>query len=1172
MKWHIFVCVLVLVLFSGCLDIITTKQKQLCLSATDFSKTSIYDCNGFSNCFKKINNSGIVVFEDVPFETKNKILTYKNNVSSSVYYFNKAETEIQKIYNFCSGEKDLKIIENINKLTFYISRIFNYQDLSWQKSIEILKDYAIYLKNNGIEEITEEEIYSDFILINENLNELRSEAVESKTYIALLKTEAKNARELASDFGFLKSYMSNINYVDVYAYYSNYIENPEQELKIPVISKSSDYVFSKLSAFENFRKINKSLSRTDNYNLYILFDKHIGTNDSLFTRFVALNNKINSDLNLVFTKINESEKNIESNFEILDNEKIQEYQKYKLEYTKNEIGFGYYLAKLKALEAEMETTGVTFLEKENYQNKQLEECLEIITAANGYNNRFFSDLVSEFKFEENINAKLDICQKLKTAINNENCFLDLEKLITAGVIENTNISAQEECIDLLNQLNYNLKNSEKILLYFEILKEAGNTLKNLKNIDTDLELQIQILEFEEMIEKYKNKKNYEIILEINKYLAELQKINAELNALWNTKLIALLSKNSLIVYDNGFYFLEVFNPGNPEEYICFRPRDINLATLTSNTGNLKIAFAELCVEGLGPGKNRFSVEYKNNRKITTKIITLSTDRSLLETVIKNEVIGIKDSLNLGHAELAVSQNYVLLPTGEISYITQKENKILYYLKILEKTNIENRAEVFEGVITTTKKFKLKNTYSQKACGVLALEACEDCAAKLFINGVTTTIDFYSNFDFISTNLCFEDEEEKVIEINYLQDLETINSIIDDLLVRINKLNNSDFEKISQNSKTAFSEIYSKLIVKDFFEYEDILLALSLEDKIEELEKEQKKYQNAFDNTNLLLSKIIDSNLGNIDPEELENIEKINLTNPLEALKLATELNNRLQNKQEFSVPENIKQKIANLTDMAKMAGLYDDRLQYKFSEISLNENTDINLELIENEITEKIKQKTKEAYDFVIYFKETDVREVYRLLDELTWVYSDIELKELYAVKYYPSISLDDGIRLKKKLSYIDTIGFKEASTGFLTAYNSLDYYSALKKIDITALERLKDLNTEITLVEKGLLNFRNDANTDIAKLLNSKISKNSENKVWIAAIKKDYENKKYLIVIRDSRKLLSNTTKNIKINYQVIVMSGFFLIVGVLAVVFKTKAPKKLSKEEKKQKILRHY
>ena len=144
-----------------------------------------------------------------------------------------------------------------------------------------LKDYAIFLKSQGVEEITEEEIYGSFVLINQNINELRDETINDKTYIGILK-RSSGCKRAGKQFWVLKSYMTSINYVDVYAYYSEYVDNPEQELKIPVISKSSNFVFSRLSTIENFQRINTNLKRTDNYNLYILFDKHIGTQDSLF--------------------------------------------------------------------------------------------------------------------------------------------------------------------------------------------------------------------------------------------------------------------------------------------------------------------------------------------------------------------------------------------------------------------------------------------------------------------------------------------------------------------------------------------------------------------------------------------------------------------------------------------------------------------------------------------------------------------------------------------------------------------------------------------------------------------------------------------------------------------------------------------------------------------------
>ena len=53
--------------------------------------------------------------------------------------------------------------------------------------------------------------------------------------------------------------------------------------------------------------------------------------------------------------------------------------------------------------------------------------------------------------------------------------------------------------------------------------------------------------------------------------------------------------------------------------------------------------------------------------------------------MKNTTTGIKDTLFLGQAEVVDPATYILNENGEIEYTTQKENKILYYLRIFKRT-------------------------------------------------------------------------------------------------------------------------------------------------------------------------------------------------------------------------------------------------------------------------------------------------------------------------------------------------------------------------------------------------------------------------------------------------------------------------------------------------------
>lgn len=1173
MRWIIFLSILLLVFLSGCLDVISTRQKQLCLSSTDFSKTSIPDCNGFSACFKKIDGAGFITEMEMPFETKNKLLTYKNNIASSVYYFNKAEKEIQKIYSYCSGENDLKIIKNINYLMFYISKIFSYQDLAWQKSIELLKDYAIYLKSQGVEEITEEEIYSSFVLINQNINELRDEDVSDKTYVGILKKEASAARELASNFGFLKSYMASINYVDVYAYYSEYVDNPEQELKIPIISKSSNYVFSKLSTFENFQRINANLKRTDNYNLYILFDKHIGTEDSLFRRFIILNNKINENLNLALTRVIDLEGNVENNLLVLEKSKLEEYKKYKQNYHSGEMGFGYYLSYLKALNLEIEQQIELADEKTKTETEEITDCKIVFDSIKDYNNLYFKKLISEFEKETNNAFKIEICEKLKNALTQKDCFLSLEKLVLVGAIADVNITTQDECIDLINQFNYTFGRNEEIELFWNIYSESLNLLGELKNFNLNFNTQIEIARLNNKLKNYKNKENYEIYLEIDENLKEINARNTEIKALFLEIASEEIISTKEIYYEEGVYFLKLVNISNIElPNFCLDVGLLELEGAFSMTEKLKINQKTACFDKLFSGTNVFEIDYKNTKSITTRIIKLDIDKTLFETVIKNTVEGLKDTLFLGHAEVVDSSKYILNEDGAIEYRTLKENKILYYLRIFQKTDVDtNIGQVENGSLMLLEKYNLKNTYSEKVCGTLSFAECKSGLAKLVINGAKIEIDYYANIGQISAPACFETLETKNVEVYCATEYSEVLEKTKDLLLKMKELMTSEFEEISKESFAAFKTVYEKYNSRDFFSYDEVLLILKYSEKILELEEDQNEKLEYLENTKRLLADISNLNVEGEFDSEIMKIEELFFTDPKTAYIIAKKLLEDITNSKSALVElgkDNYKNKLNNLKALAKSYDIMDLELQDAFLELESEPNNEAAIVELENKITGALTKKTEKNVEWFAYFKDFDKSDFLDKLKELEWCYSNIDLKELYSVKYYPAVTVDDALRIKKKLAFLDTVKYNEEATNVLYGYELKKNEEVLNMTNITTIERLMDLNKEIELINTGIIQIKKDSNSALNEVLNSKAL--SKNKDTIANIKKDYENKNYLKVIFDSRTLLTTKPKNNDPNYGQILSFG---LGGTILLIFLfNKKPKKLSKEEKKQKILRHY
>jgi len=167
----------------------------VCKKVTHFSSTQIPSCQTQNSCYEKVDGV-IKTHELLPKHINNQINHYKNYVGSSIYYFNESKKDVDKIHSFCSDFIDPSVIFNVNDFFFNIRNIFFYLDQTNVKSIELLTEYASYLQNQEIELITEEDLFLEYALINENINEIKQES-SNNNYINNLKKSSKEANELA---------------------------------------------------------------------------------------------------------------------------------------------------------------------------------------------------------------------------------------------------------------------------------------------------------------------------------------------------------------------------------------------------------------------------------------------------------------------------------------------------------------------------------------------------------------------------------------------------------------------------------------------------------------------------------------------------------------------------------------------------------------------------------------------------------------------------------------------------------------------------------------------------------------------------------------------------------------------------------------------------------------
>ena len=428
-------CLLVILIFAiiflgGCLDKLETYGREVCLSTTHHAETSISNCSSQQDCISKMFVEELLISEKVPKELHNKTVTYKNNIASATYYFNKSKKNLEEINNACYKRIIPKsVVDNVNDLFFYLANIFNYLDRSSQTSIEILKDYAIFLKNQDVHLIAEEDIYLDFIEINKNLNELADVYIKEETYIANLKKNSKEVNDIARELGFNKTYVSKISYLDLFAYYYDFSEEVQEEKTIPKMNLSASYILGRVSNIEILDRINKQLIRTDKYNLYLVLDKHMGINNSTFVEFKEINNRTVNNLKKTFETIKELEQKISEEEDYLDDEHFGEYIAVTYNYKYNNLSFGKYLQKLKKLSINIEQNKIKTEKIEEEIKEELLACENIVKDKENINNYYLKKLIEEYLKEDNYLKKKEICEKIIDNKEVISCEEDLLKVL-----------------------------------------------------------------------------------------------------------------------------------------------------------------------------------------------------------------------------------------------------------------------------------------------------------------------------------------------------------------------------------------------------------------------------------------------------------------------------------------------------------------------------------------------------------------------------------------------------------------------------------------------------------------------------------------------------------------------------------------------------------------------
>ncbi len=1156
-KYLIIFLLVILVGLSGCIDFITTQEKQACLALTHFSSTSILGCSTQNSCYKQVENLDILSNENLPYEISNDILMYENYVASSYYYYNQSSKLLEKINNACFNEKPKDLVENVNELMFFFSQLFEYLDKTSKQSIFLLIDYSIYLEKEEVYLIPEEKLYDDFILLNNNLNQLK-EIKNKDTYVYRINEEVENLHYLAQDLGFNRTYISKQNFSDLSEYYLKVYEEEvsAHEIYIPEVFEIGSYVFKKISDIESLRKINLNLNRIESYNFYNVLNRFIGKDNSILIDFKEINNNVNNNLENVFLKIKHLEISIEDNQKYLTEDTYLEFKQNKNSFKNKEISFGRYLAYLKTIDNLVSKNKINLDLLDAEEKRLLLECDLVIADAKTYTNIFYKTKIDEYLLNDSFIEKIKICDQLKQAINEDFCLLKINNFLTTEVLETKEYELfifEDDlmCRETVGNINYKLSSNEKILLIEKILFGLKQYIQEIETNVIKNENKKRIIEIKEIVLKIDFEENIVKIINIDSKIDRLIEQEKELDGIAKNSIV----ENKLfdIKHVEGEYYFNIYNPYfKTIEEVSFENR---YNEITSDNPNLKITTTKITAQKLFSGDNLYKINYINKKIITFDILRLDLEESIIKVNIKNEVEGIYDFFDFIPG-FKTNSSQVDINNSKITYLTEKENNIFLFGNLFERESNIEVDEIYLDKYILIEKISVKNNYLKNIDQKIYFKPINNTETIIITENKKEITPVIEN-GYVTFILKINQKETKHYEIQMLKEKEEINLLVETYLLKLNKYQLSRFENIKNESEILFKDIKSINLNKEY-SITDIKKILdktnyfeNIDLKINNSELAEINYLKLYNNINLEELTVSEKNkLDKIDYNKYKDI----VDAEEELKKLLLEIQERKNEEEETKIK----------IDEIQLNNLKEKITKYNLEGIELSKYKD--LEEIDKIIKDKLKEHAQNIYlNINPDITGLNTRKIEELINKIYILYEDYSLRDLYNINYFASITINDAERLEKNKDFLDTVMFNNELLKFEENYNAEEYEKAINSISTQTISRIEKIKTEMNLLEKGLEEVKKDA-----KELITSSQKNNFDSEILEFAKVNYENEKYLntIILLKENKVNKN---KLNINQYLIGIVIVFIF-GLIYAYFKIGNKKKEeTKQEKKKKIIRH-
>lgn len=284
---------ILLLLLAGCLN--PEQESQLRFDCVDLSSGSfalVPDCGSQEECYQKAENE-LFPFDDsqLDFDSRRVLESYKNSLALSWRYFNESQIELKKIRDQCWNKEQWNELPlRVNRLNHLLAQAFVAADQANQQAIIFLASEKEWLAEQELDLVREESLFDDWVLLQNNLNELQTKQPQGKSLASKMLQAQERIDAVFAQYGFGKRFVAAEQLADLLP------ENRRGILeslpkKTPFLPAFAGIVIDFASQFANQQRLQESvqtLKRFPTFAFFSAYQELVGTQDSIAHETAAL--------------------------------------------------------------------------------------------------------------------------------------------------------------------------------------------------------------------------------------------------------------------------------------------------------------------------------------------------------------------------------------------------------------------------------------------------------------------------------------------------------------------------------------------------------------------------------------------------------------------------------------------------------------------------------------------------------------------------------------------------------------------------------------------------------------------------------------------------------------------------------------------------------------------